>query len=238
MTSRARGLLFFGITLGLALVFARLGVWQLSRLAERRAANRAAAELRARPAVDLDDPAAAQALLSAGVGNRRVAITGRYDHSAEIVLRGQIVRGVPGVRLVTPLRPLRGDTAVLVQRGYISSPDAQRIDPAPYVEEGIQRVVGIAFPLADSGVQGQPIERDGRLTWRRVELAAIRGRLPYPVAGYYILQSPDSALPSYPRRDEAPRLDEGAHLSYAIQWFCFAATALVVGYLIGFRRRN
>ena len=34
----------------------------------------------------------------------------------------------------------------------------------------------------------------------------------------------------------APAFDEGAHLSYAIQWFAFATIALVGGFLFRFRR--
>lgn len=236
MTPRTRGLLFFGVSVTLALVCVRLGLWQVSRLGERRAQNAAAEAARALPPVSLDDPAAAAGLSGPAIQNRRVVVTGRYDAAAEVILRGQIVKGVPGVRFVTPLRPLRGDTAILVQRGYVSSPDAQTIDPAKFVEPGVQRVAGLALVLPDSGVVGQPMEKGGVLTWRRLDLAALRARLPYPVAGYYILQLPDPALPALPRRDSAPAFDEGAHLSYAIQWFCFALTALVGGYLVGIRR--
>ena len=236
MTARGRANLFLGLAVVLAVGFIRLGIWQVSRLHEKQAANAAASERRDRPVVDLDDPAQAASATGDAIQNRRVRVTGRYDAAAEVVLRGQIVQGVPGVRFVTPLRPLRGDTAILVQRGYVSSPDAQTIDPAKFVETGVVQVTGIAFVLPDSGVDGQPMEKGGVTTWRRVDLAALRARLPYPVAGYYILQSPDSALPALPRRDGAPALDEGAHLSYAIQWFSFATIALVGGFVFRFRR--
>jgi surfeit locus 1 family protein len=237
MTPRTRALLFFGITLVLAGVFVRLGIWQLSRLGERRAHNRAALAARALPPVALDDPAAAGAVGAGGLENRRVILTGRYDHAAEVVLRGQSEQGVAGVRIVTPLRPLRGDTAILVQRGFVPSPDAMTVDAAPFHEDGVVTVAGLAFLIPDSGVRGEPRELNGRLTWRRVELAALRQRLPYPVAPFLVLQTPDSALPSHPRRDTPPALDDGPHLSYALQWFAFAITAVTVGGIIGFRRR-
>ena len=106
------------------------------------------------------------------------------------------------------------------------------------VLDGMRELGLFGLTLPDSGVAGQPMEKDGVTTWRRVDLAALRARLPYPVAGYYILQTPDSALPKLPRRDAAPAFDEGAHLSYAIQWFSFAITALVVGGIVGFRRER
>jgi len=236
VNSRFRSPLFFGLAVVAALVCGRLGLWQVSRLKERRALNAVAVAARALPPVLLDDPVQAAAASGTGLHNRRVRVTGRYDHAAEVVLRGQSEGGVPGVRLVTPLKPLRGDTVILVQRGYVTSADARTIDPGPLAEPGVQVVEGVAFMLPDSA-RGEPSEEDGRLTWRRVDLGALRERLPYPVAGFLVLQTPDSSLPPLPRRDRAPSLDDGPHLSYAVQWFSFSLTALVVGSLIGLKRR-
>jgi surfeit locus 1 family protein len=56
--------------------------------------------------------------------------------------------------------------------------------------------------------------------------------MPYEVAPVYIRQAPDSALPRFPRRLEPPAIDDGPHLSYAIQWFAFAAMAMVFGVVL------
>jgi surfeit locus 1 family protein len=76
------------------------------------------------------------------------------------------------------------------------------------------------------------VEHAGRTTWRRLELEALRRRLPYAVLPVYILQTPDSSLPRFPRRLEPPPVDEGPHLSYAIQWFLFAALAVGFTFLV------
>jgi surfeit locus 1 family protein len=238
MSPRALSLLFFGGCVVLATGFTRLGFWQVSRLQTRREVNRAAGAARALPPVKFDDPSAAAGLSESAMQNRRVSVTGRYDHAAEIVIRGQSEGGVPGVRIVTPLRPLRGDTAILVQRGFVTSGDARTVELAGLREEGVRRVTGLALVQPDSGVEGDPMESDGQLTWRRLDLAALRRRLPYPLHRWVLLQLPDSALPALPRRDEAPVLDDGPHLSYAVQWFSFAITALVVGYAVGVRKRK
>jgi surfeit locus 1 family protein len=237
MNPRARSLVFFVGCVLLAAGFTRLGFWQVSRLRERRALNRVALAARALPPIALDDPAQARRVAESAMNNRRVTVTGRYDQAAEIVIRGQSEGGVPGVRIVTPLRPLRGDTAILVQRGYVTSGDARTVELAPLREEGVQRVEGITFALADSGVHGEPLEEDGQLTWRRIDLTALRRRLPYPLHPWVLLQAPDSSLPRLPRRDDPPVLDDGPHLSYAVQWFSFAITALVVGTIVGLGRR-
>ena len=231
MTPRARGYLFFGITVALAAVFARLGIWQLSRLAERRAYNRGVAEARARPAVSLDSGGVPTAELM----HRQVVVTGEYDPAGELVLRGQSVKGVAGVRLITPLRIAGKDSAVLVQRGFVPSPDAMTVDREAFREAGRVTVAGIATVLADTGPSGDERTLNGQATWRRVDLRAARARVHYPLLPLLILQTPDSSLPASPRRDEPPSLDDGPHLSYAIQWFAFAITALVAGVLVGLR---
>lgn len=236
MTPRARGYLFFGITVFLAAVFVRLGIWQLSRLGERRAHNRAALAAREQPPVRLGD--SAEAVDYQDLGNRRISATGQYDFGAEVVLRGQTEKGVAGVRVVTPLRLPGRDTAILVQRGFVPSPDAMTVDLGGLREEGTVTVSGLGMELADSGASGEPRELNGQTSWRRVSLRELRGKLGYPVAPLLILQGPDSALTAGPRRDDPPDLDDGPHLSYALQWFAFAVTALVVGGIVGFRKKD
>lgn len=204
----------------------RLGIWQLDRLRQRRAANAAALALREEPEVRLPAPGGA-----AGLAGRRVRAVGTYDQEHTIVLRGRALRQVPGVAVVTPLRlegSGAGDTAVLVERGFVPAPDAATIPPdTPLDEPGEREVHGLAFPIPSAPDGGRPITQGGRTTWQRLDLAALRRLLPYPILDVYLLQLPDGSLPALPRRLEPPPLDDGPHLSYAIQWFAFATIALV-----------
>ena len=213
------------LSFAFAAVCVRLGVWQIDRLAERRTFNAAALTRRALPELTL--PAA---LPADSIAGRAVRAVGRYERAGEIVLRGQVFGGVPGVVLVTPLRlEGAGDTALLVERGFVPSPDALTLPADSTLDEpGRHEVRGLAFAIADSG-NGQPLERDGRVSLRRLELAQVRSRLPYPVLAVVVRQMPDAALPSFPRRRPPPSLDEGPHKLYAIQWFAFATTAVVFG---------
>lgn len=233
MTPRARGYLFFGITLVLAGIFSRLGIWQLARLRERRAYNRTVEAARTLPPVSLDAGSVIPA--AERLAFRRVTVTGRYDSAGELVLRGQSVKGVAGVRLVTPLRIAGRDTLVLVQRGFVPSPDATTVDQEAYRDSGVVRVAGVVSLLPDSEPAADRRELKGGTTYRRVDLRAARQQASAPVLPLLILQTPDSGLPATPRRDDPPALDDGPHLSYAIQWFAFTITALVAGVLVGLR---
>ncbi|HXE57612.1 MAG TPA: SURF1 family protein [Gemmatimonadales bacterium] len=217
MASRARSLVLV-LVVAIA-VFVRLGLWQLERLDERRTINRRAEARRNAPPLDLNTGGA-----TIEAADRRVVLRGRYDRAHELVIRNQSYRGSPGVHLITPLRLPGRDTAVLVNRGFVPAPDAVTVDVAGLDEPGEVEVRGVAFPLPE-GDDGRPVERQGRTTWSRLTREAVRRAVPYPVAAVYVLQSPDPGLPSFPRRVEPPPLDDGPHLSYAVQWFAFAAIA-------------
>jgi surfeit locus 1 family protein len=225
MSSRARLVLIVCFTV-VALVFARLGVWQLDRLRDRRAANLVALEARSAPRVRLDGATP----ITPELDGREVSATGRYDHEHDVVLRGKVYRGSPGVEVVTPLVLEGGRTAVLVNRGFLPTPDAVTVQTDSVREFGRVRVNGTALPITSGG--GAPLERAGHTTYARLDLDALAARLPYRIAPVYIRQSPDTALPRFPRRLEPVPADDGPHLSYAIQWFAFAAMALIFGGVI------
>lgn len=224
MSVRARILLTIGL-LVMAAVFARLGVWQVHRLRERRAANAVALSARSGPVLLLEGPNP-----GADPVGRRVRVRGRYDHTHDIILRGRVYSGVPGVEIVSPLLLDGGATAVLVNRGFVPTPDAVTVYPDSLREPGEQWIEGIALPIASGG--GAPLQRDGWTNWARLDLPALQHLLPYPIKAFYIRQSPDIALPRFPRRLDPPLLDDGPHLSYAIQWFAFAIMAIVFGGII------
>lgn len=209
-----------------------LGVWQLGRLADRRARNAASIAQRDLPAIDLD-----RSTVPSGLAFRRVTASGAYDESHEFLLRGRLLEGTPGVQVVTPFRMPGRDTAILVNRGFVPTPDAGAPPPGmAFTEPGPIRLSGIARPVPDQG-DGEPLETIRGETWHRLDLTAMRTRLPYPLADYYVLAGVDSgAGPDHtaegrvlPIRVDPPPLDDGPHLSYAVQWFMIAAASLGFG---------
>ena len=221
--------LVFSLLVGVVCV--RLGIWQLDRLAGRRTASSAALKQRNLPPTDI------RALGNNGE-NRRVFASGVYDFDREIILRGRARDGVPGVEVVTPLRLHGSDSAVLVLRGYVPSADAISYDNSIHREPDSARVVGVAMPVPQDSGGAVPARRNGNETWRRLDLATVRARLPYPLAPMYIIaDSPPTASPA-PRRSPPPALDHGPHLNYAVQWFAFAGIAFGGAAVLWWRRRR
>lgn len=225
--------MFLVIAFAVAAVCVRLGLWQLDRLHERRAANEVVSESLNRPLVDLNT-----ASFDSELEHRRVGAHGVYDREHEIVIRGRVYRGSPGVHLVTPLLLEGRDTAVLVLRGFVSAPDGVSFDTSGLNEDGVVVVRGIAEPIRAAPDSGERNQVGERVTWRRLDLNAVRTTLPFPVLGVVIRQTPDSSLPEPPHRLEPAALDDGPHLSYAVQWFAFATISVVGALILFFRKRD
>jgi len=239
-----RGALAAAFILVMCGVCVRLGFWQLDRLQQRKARNHALETALRMPVLDYDS-AAADAIERGPEPfvNRRVRATGTYDPAGEIVLRGRSNEGSPGVHLVTPLVVGGVRPALLVNRGWVPSPDAATVDARPFAEPGTRTVIGILQEIprntraagepATTRVNGAPV-----VTYRRLDLDALRRRERRPFVRLYLQQLPDTDARRRPpiRIEPAPR-DNGPHLSYAVQWFSFAAIGLV-GLAIMFLRQR
>lgn len=180
-----------------------LGRWQLDRLAQRRARNAVLAARLALPPLPVRRDITADT-----VRQRRVVARGVYDFAAERTWPGRSFQGTPGVALVTPLR-LADGSVVLVDRGWVPSPDAFHVEHRLYREPDMATVKGIAL-----------IPPRGR---GDVDVAGA-GLLPFVIQLETPEPPPNRGLP---RRWPPPAFDDGPHLSYAIQWFSFALIALV-----------
>jgi len=219
------------LTLGvltLMLIFIRLGIWQLDRLAERRANNALIVERTNGPALTITgEPIAAEANEF-----RPVTVSGTFDPSHEIVLRNRSLNGVPGVHVVTPLRIDGSDKAVLVDRGWIPLELAEPEDRQAFAVSGPVEIEGYLRTSRTPSGRFAPADRqpdEGRLDrWFRPDLARIARQIPYPILPYYVEQAAgeNNVLP-HPQ--PSIELSEGPHLGYAIQWFAFAII-VVCGY--------
>lgn len=226
---------WFALTVVVAATCLALSAWQFGRRADRRAQNAEALQGRTLPLVELGSPADTQPR-----NQRRVRIRGEFDSGREFILRGHLLMGAPGVQVVTPLRLAGSDSAVLVNRGFVPAADGATPDAPVPGEPGEVVIEGIAIPVPDAEAGGQPAGPAGRESWRRLDLEAIRGRLPYPILDVYVLAAPDSGRSGWPRRVPPPSLDEGPHLSYALQWLGIAGAVLGFGmfFVLGVGRRE
>jgi surfeit locus 1 family protein len=228
---RGRRLLITTLVLAGAVVLCRLGIWQLDRLAQRRAINATIAARMSDPPVPLTKALAEMD----GQEYRRVEVRGVFDSSQEIVQRNRALNGAPGVHVLTPLRLSGSDAAVLVDRGWLpqgeSTPDTRRAYAAPTGEVQVQGQ--IRRSQEDAGAPFDPplsADRPRLDAWFHVDTTRIGQQTGYQLLPVFIEQLPAPGDLALPRPDPTTDLGEGPHLSYAIQWFSFALI-LLVGYV-------
>jgi surfeit locus 1 family protein len=230
---RPRRLLGLLIPLACAGLFARLGVWQLDRLAERRAFNSVLAERLSAPPRDVSLLPADTAL-----GHyRRATAAGVLLYDREVVYAGRSRQGSPGVNILTPLR-LAGGGIVIVNRGWAYSPDAGSVDLGKWRERDSVSLAGFAETWAGVARSGAAQVAPRKI--HSLQRAAVETAVREPVLPYVLVQTSDSAYgaDSVPVRLSLPVLDEGPHKNYALQWFAFAAIAVVGGVALFFRSRE
>jgi surfeit locus 1 family protein len=201
-------------------VFVALGFWQLDRLEARKAQNELVVARAAAEPVDVGEALEPGSDKQAVDELRFAAVTATGTYEGEAVVVRATQDGLSGGRVFSPLA-LADDEEVMVLRGFV----AQRTDgtiPVPEPPAGEVTVEGFAIPI-------RRLEPIARQSLDDSAATAAGERLPVVVQA----TEPDSdQLQVVP----PPDLDEGPHLSYAVQWFLFAAV-VAVGYPVLLRRR-
>jgi surfeit locus 1 family protein len=240
-TTRRRFPLLAAAAILLSLLFVRLGFWQLERHTQRGDFNREFAAAAQGPPVELPGPELSRVRAEPGSFAYRPAVASGIPRPAEaFLLRGRTRQGQPGVHLMLPLL-LEDGSLLVVDRGWLPSPDAVRADPSPFLVGLPERFEGILFSLHPEEDLARPIrvEVNGRevASVARLEPSALRAELAAEPLPVYLRETPSADRPGPPFATAAPEPDAGPHLSYAVQWFSFAVIALV-GLLILWRRER
>ena len=213
----------------------RLGFWQIDRLGQRRTANADLAAALASEQIDLNanpptDPLDAE--------NRNIIARGEYDHAQQVVLLVQNWSGQAGVHLITPLVLAGGETAVLVDRGWIPDAIYQSGDYSQFDTAGAVTVNGYGALNQTLSRYGDPAAQpEGpQSEFYRVDVAQIGAQLPYELLPFYLRENPGESDELPFRAPREVDLSEGNHLSYAVQWFSFTIILAVI--YVALLRRN
>ncbi len=206
-----------------------LGRWQWHRLEGKKTGN---AIIRTN---EKADPVPVEQVLRHGVDPpddeqfARVSATGTYDASKTVIIRYQTRDGSPGVDVVVPLVTGSG-TALLVDRGWLSTPNQGLTDPAqvPAPPSGRVTVTGWVRQNA-SGSSAQVVDASAR----SISSTEIEPAIGVPTYGGFVQLLTETPRPATPlARPDPPDLSNGPHFFYALQWWFFGILALFgYGYL-------
>ena len=208
---------------------ARLGVWQLSRAAQKQALQSALDARSAMPELRMNELGDAEAQ-----HYRPVRLQGEWKQSATVFLDNRQMNGHPGFFVLTPLL-IGPKDAVLVQRGWTprDSQDRTHVPNVP-TPGGLVELKGQVAPAP-----GRLFDFAGTATTgvirQNLALAEFSRELGVQLRPWTVLQldSSDAVGDGLLRQWPRPAADIHKHYGYAFQWF--ALCALMAGLYVWFQ---
>ncbi len=224
-------------TLLLVPLFISAGQWQWNKAAAKA---RLQADLAARgeqsallmPSVPVDVEA---------VRYRKLVARGTFEPQYQILIDNRTNRGQAGYHVVTPLR-LEGSTMrVLVNRGWVPILADRGTLPQIATPTGSVEVTGLAivpgtrfFTLAKDAASGTT--GAWQSVWQNLDLARYAKTVGFPVQPVVVQLDADSPAGGFVREWTRPDDGRQTNLGYALQWWTFAATTVVLWLLLNFHK--
>jgi surfeit locus 1 family protein len=217
-------------------LFLAAGQWQWNKASlkserQRELESRAAQAPLPLPATRAD----AQALLY-----RTLLARGHYETQHQVLIDNQVYQQQAGYHVITPLRIDGSEVRVLVNRGWVPAPADHRQLPNIATPDGAVEIYGTAtvpgtrfFTL---GPEGSPREEATQRVWQNLDLARYAQAVPFPLQPVVIQLDAQSGGGGFVRDWRRPDDRLQTNLNYAIQWWSFAATTLVLWLVLNFRR--
>ena len=223
------------LSIALCLAFIRLGEWQWDRGMRRQAEWDGFAR-----GADAPVTLGTQSLRSFA-RFRRVSVSGDWDADRQFLIDNRSHGGLPGYEVLTPLK-LSDGRVLLVDRGWVPFTGSRAHPP----EIRINRTTPVALtgrldnvPVGGLALGHAAPTSDAK--WPKVTsfptLAELGAALGEPVEPWMLLLDPASP-DGYVRDWQPPGLSPLRHWSYAIQWWGFAVTLVIIWGIMSTRRQE
>ena len=149
---------------------------------------------------------------------RKVELSGSYLTDKSLLVRNRAIAGQPGFVQLIPFR-FENEEVVIIERGWIAA-DSSLNPSQAFLPKEVQKDLVARVRLGENIPNRASPE--GQLT--SINLEDIQVMLGIQVETDFYLRLVSEAPPesSYPQPQTRPLLDEGNHLSYAVQWLIFA----------------
>jgi surfeit locus 1 family protein len=207
--------------LALVILMSYLAFWQLSRLDQKKSFNATLTAHSTAPVLKVEDIVSTDI---EAIEWRRVELGGSYltDKIVTVINRSQ--NGAAGYDVLVPFRTTTNQT-FLVNKGFM-----QLSMPLPTLRTTPLTVLGYIRDTQSRGTLGAIDSTDAAVReFQRFDIPLISERLGVDTPPLFVQLRNELPAPTeqWPAPVSLPELNEGTHLSYAVQWFFFALTALV-----------
>ena len=221
------------LTLIVCALCVRLGFWQWQRWLDSDAAWQRFAR-----GADAVQPLGARAPEELPLF-QRVEVSGRLDGEHQFLLDNRSYQGRPGYEVLTPFARAGGAT-LLVDRGWVPFTGSRaHLPEIGLVGEPGVTLTGRVAELPSAGLASGRAAPGPADPWPKVtsfpEMPQLARALGTALAPRILLLDPGIPY-GFVRDWQPPGVSPLRHLSYAIQWWCFAALAVVIRVVLGVRR--
>lgn len=229
-SARQRGNVIATALIVLAIsIFMAAGFWQVQRAHYKDELKDRAEALMHEPPIEIS----AARLEAAVVEFHPVHANGTWLPDKTIFLDNKVLDGVVGYHVITPLRIAGGNTALLVNRGWVPAPPLRSELPRVFTPGGPVDIAGVARAPTNRFLELSGNVREGQQQriWQNLTIGRFgswSGLELQPVVVYQQNESADG-LKRVPTAPEASGLGADRHRGYALTWFGLAAVTLVLG---------
>lgn len=168
---------------------------------------------------------------------RPVELHGQYLAQQQLLVRNRVFNDNPGFEVLVPFR-LNDGRVFVVDRGWLPIGRTQDTpDHVPAAPTGEVTVV-VRLQQSEPVLPGRSAPHGQIPEINAEKVAAIAGTTGATYTGAYGLLDSETPPPvDRPAAVQEPLIDEGPHLSYAIQWIAFAVLAFF-GLIWAYRREK
>ena len=214
------------------LIFVELGKWQLSRADEKNIRHELLEQYSNQPAIKLPD-----ALVKfEEFQYREIEVEGEFQNEHTIFLDNKIHLGRAGYHIITPLKIVNSQMSVVINRGWIATGYDRTILPAiPEIKKKI-RITGTVispeiktFKLSDDSPTS--------VVWNNFSLQQYQKVTGLEMQPLLVLQK-NKVEDGLIREWSRPESGASKNIGYAVQWFSFAVTTIIIFLALNVKRKN
>jgi len=216
------------LNLLLITAFISLGVWQLDRARQK---NILLQILNQRAA--LTPYQAKELVTTADLRFYPVSLKGKFDNNHVLLLDNKTHQGHVGYEVYIPFHAQGLTNPILVDRGFLpAGPNRQQLPKASSIvgEITINGILNLPPKYVALGAMSEPATAQPSPFPMRVEfinIKALSTLLSQPLFPYVLSLDPKHPV-ALPRSPQATPITPQKHIVYAVQWFAFATTLLVL----------
>lgn len=174
---------------------------------------------------------------------RQVKVLGTYRPQYQILLDNQVAQERAGYHVITPLQIVSSEKYVLVNRGWVPANADRSVLPEFETPAGELEIVGHLWLPSDKfySLEQQGATEVGapwQTVWQNMDMVRYQQSAPIEVMPLVIRLDAGSPAGGYLREWPRPAERIMTHIGYALQWFGFAVTALLIWIFTSFRRHK